>query len=66
MAKDFFAKNKIVYEEYDVSKDKKALVEMVGKSHQMSVPVIDIENEIFVGFNRSDIEKVLKILKQRN
>ncbi|MDI6820697.1 MAG: glutaredoxin family protein [Patescibacteria group bacterium] len=65
MAKDFFAKNEIEYEEYDVSKDKKALAEMVEKSHQMSVPVIDIENEIFVGFNRSDIEKVLRILKQK-
>lgn len=61
MAKEFFKKNNVAYEEIDVITDDKLLEEMVQKSHQMGVPVIDVDGEIFVGFNRSDIEKALKI-----
>lgn len=62
MAKEFFKKNNIAYQDIDVATDDKLLEEMVEKSHQMGVPVIDINGEIFVGFNRSDIEKALKVL----
>lgn len=48
------------YEEFDVTKDDKMLQEMVKKSHQMGVPVIDMDGEIFVGFNRAEIDKGLK------
>ncbi len=61
MAKEFFKKNNVAYEEIDVITDDKLLEEMVQKSHQMGVPVIDVDGEIFVGFNRPDIEKALKI-----
>lgn len=61
MAKEFFKKNNIAYEEVDVTTDDKLLEEMIQKSHQMGVPVIDIDGEIFVGFNRPDLEKALKI-----
>jgi len=64
MAKDFFDKNGLQYEEVDVSQDEKQLEEMVKKSHQMGVPVIEINNNIFVGFNRADIEKALKAANQ--
>jgi len=33
---------------------------MVSKSGQMGVPVIDIDGEIIVGFNRAEIERILK------
>lgn len=59
MAKDFFMKNNVQYEEHNVVEDNAAREEMVAKSHQLGVPVIDINGEIFVGFNRSDIEKAL-------
>jgi glutaredoxin 3 len=59
MAKDFFAKNAIVYEDFNVATDLKAREEMLGKSHQLGVPVIDIDGQIFVGFNRSAIAAVL-------
>ncbi len=59
MAKDFFDKNNIKYEEINVAEDEKAREEMVNKSHQMGVPVIEIGDEIFVGFDRADIEKAL-------
>jgi len=32
---------------------------MMNKSHQMGVPVIDVNGSIIVGFNRSEIEKAL-------
>ncbi len=61
MAKEFFQKNNVAYAEVDVTKDEAALQEMIQKSHQMGVPVIDIDGEIFVGFNRAEIEKGLKV-----
>lgn len=59
MAKDFFKKNNITYEDFNVAEDEKAREEMVEKSHQLGVPVIDIDGEIYVGFNRAELEKAL-------
>ncbi len=61
MAKELFKKHNIEYEETDVASDLKARDEMVDKSHQLGVPVIDIDGEIFVGFDRSAIAKALDI-----
>lgn len=61
MAKEFFKKNNIEYTEYNVAQDEKAREEMFEKSHQMGVPVIDIDGEIFVGFDRAELEKVLEL-----
>lgn len=59
MAKDFFNKNNIRYVEHDVAEDEKSREEMVNKSHQLGVPVIDIDGEIHVGFNRPELERAL-------
>lgn len=56
IAKKFFDKKEIKWEEKKVLEDEGARKEMVKKSHQMGVPVIDIEGEIFVGFDRKAIE----------
>ena len=61
MAQEFFEKNGVEYEDYDVAANQEALKEMILKSHQMGVPVIDVDGQIFVGFNRSGLEKVLGI-----
>ena len=61
MAREFFEKNGVEYEDYDVAANQEALKEMILKSHQMGVPVIDVDGQIFVGFNRSGLEKVLGI-----
>ena len=55
MAKDFFAKNNVLYTEHNVATDLKAREQMFNKSHQMGVPVIDIGGGIFVGFYRRGI-----------
>ena len=61
LAKDFFAKNDIAYAEHNVADDLKARAEMVEKSHQLGVPVIDIGGEIFVGFDKDARSKALGI-----
>ncbi len=61
MAKEYFKERNVKYENYDVSDDQKAQEEMIKKSHQMGVPVIDIDGIIIVGFNRSEIDKALKL-----
>ena len=63
MAKEFFTENNLVYEEHNVVQDEKAREEMIEKSHQMGVPLIDIDGEIYVGFNREELKKALKIEK---
>jgi glutaredoxin 3 len=59
MAKEFFAKNNVAYEEFNVGSDLKAREEMVAKSHQLGVPVIDIDGTIVVGFDQKKVEELL-------
>ena len=61
MAKDYFAKHGVNYTEFNVVIDEKAREEMISKSHQLGVPVIEIDGEVFVGFDRGGIAKALKI-----
>jgi glutaredoxin-like YruB-family protein len=61
LAKEFFKKNKIKYEEFDVSEDEKARDEMIRKTQQLGVPVIEINSEIIIGFDKSRIEKILNL-----
>lgn len=60
MAKDYFTKNDIQYKDLNVEIDDSALSEMVKKSGQMGVPVIDIDGTIIVGFDRQAIEHALQ------
>ncbi|HKZ49879.1 MAG TPA: glutaredoxin family protein [Candidatus Nanoarchaeia archaeon] len=59
MAKEFFKKNKVTYRELDVSKDDKALNDMVDKSGQMGVPVITVDKEVIIGFDEAKLRKAL-------
>ena len=59
--KQFLKDNNIVFEDYDVSNDRLKADEMVKKSGQMGVPVLDIEGEIIVGFDREKIKQSLGI-----
>jgi glutaredoxin 3 len=60
MAKDFLKENKIAFEDIDVSENNKAAREMIEKSGQMGVPVLDIDGVIIVGFDREVIDNALK------
>ncbi|PIN94446.1 NrdH-redoxin [Candidatus Pacearchaeota archaeon CG10_big_fil_rev_8_21_14_0_10_30_48] len=57
--KDFLKDKKISFKDVDVSKNKKSTQEMIKKSGQMGVPVIDIDGKIVVGFNESELKKAL-------
>ncbi len=59
--KEFLKEKGVSFFDFDVSKDKKALEEMVEKSGQWGVPVVDIDGEIIVGFDREKIEKLLNL-----
>lgn len=59
MAKEFFKKHNVQYEEADVSVDEKAREEMIEKSQQMGVPVIEIDGEIHVGFNPEELSTAI-------
>ena len=59
--KEFLKKHNIAFEEIDVGENKEALKEMVEKSGQMGVPVVEIDDEIVVGFNKERISQLLNI-----
>lgn len=60
MAKDYFRQNHVPFTEYNVASDMRRADEMVRKSGQMGVPVIDVHGRIIVGFNKPEIEKALR------
>lgn len=59
MTKKFLKDNNIDFEDIDVSTDQAKAQEMIKKSGQMAVPVIDIDGEIIVGFDKEKIRKAL-------
>lgn len=60
-AKDFLKDNNIPFEDIDVSKDRDKAREMIEKSGQMGVPVIDIDGKIVVGFDQGKVQEILGI-----
>ncbi len=60
-AKAFFKEHSIAYTEKDVSGDPVARAEMVSKSGQMGVPVIDIDGKIVAGFDEPKLRELLDI-----
>ncbi len=59
MAKNFFKENNVSFRDVDVSKDMKMAQEMIRKSGQQGVPVIDFNGEIIIGFDRSRLNKLI-------
>jgi len=60
LAKRLFAKHGVMYEEIDVMGDVVVHEEIKRKTGQLGVPVIEIEEEIFVGFDEQAILEALK------
>jgi glutaredoxin 3 len=60
-AKDFFRANNVEFVDYDVAIDELKRNEMLDKSGQMGVPVIDINGEIIIGFDQQRIKQLLGI-----
>jgi glutaredoxin-like YruB-family protein len=60
-AKAYFTENNIPFEEIDVAANQFAAQEMISKSGQLGVPVIDIDGQIVVGFDRPKIAQLLNL-----
>jgi glutaredoxin-like YruB-family protein len=59
--KEFLTEHSIKFEELDVFQDEKARDEMIEKSKQMILPVVEINGEIIVGFDKKKIVDLLGI-----
>jgi glutaredoxin-like YruB-family protein len=59
--KEYLKSKNIKFVDIDVSSDPDKIREMIDKSGQMTTPVIDIEGEIIVGFDKEKIDTVLNI-----
>lgn len=59
MAKEFFSKNSVEYQEKNVATDAEARDAMIQKSGQMGVPVIEVDGKIIIGFDQSRLKEAL-------
>jgi glutaredoxin 3 len=62
-AKDYLTKLGLDYQVKDVEEDPKNAEELIKKSNQMGIPVLDIDGTIIVGFDKPKIDSTLKELK---
>lgn len=61
LAKQWLQENNIEYEEFDVSQDEEKRNALIEKTGQMAVPVIEIGDELVVGFDKGKLKKLLEI-----
>lgn len=61
MAKAFFRERNVQYSEKDVTSDERLVQEMLQKSGQTGVPVIEVDGKIVVGFDRGVLAQLLGI-----
>ena len=60
-AKEFFKENNVEYVEKNVAEDEQARNDMVEKSEQLGVPVIDVNGNIIIGFDEAKLSELLGI-----
>jgi len=58
-AKAYLDEKGIAYTSFDVSSDEVAQKEMIEKTGQMGVPVIDIDGQVVIGFDKPKIDEIL-------
>lgn len=59
--KDYLDSKNVPYEDYDVASNREKAAEMVNKSGQQGVPVLDIDGDIVVGFDQGKINTLLDL-----
>lgn len=64
MAKRYLSEKGVKYTEYDVGSDQRRAFEMLGKTGQMGVPVLDIKGAVIIGFDRPAIDRAIGDLKK--
>ncbi|NCO11338.1 NrdH-redoxin [Candidatus Pacearchaeota archaeon CG_4_9_14_0_2_um_filter_39_13] len=60
-AREFMKEHKVKFTDKNVGEDQKAAQEMIKKSGQQGVPVIDVDGEIIVGFDEDRLKSLLNI-----
>ena len=60
-AKQYLKDNNIQFEDIDVSENHEKAQEMIKKSGQMGVPVLEIDGKIIVGFDKDKIKEALNL-----
>lgn len=60
-AKEFFTENKVDFTEYDVAADAKKRQEMIEITGQMGVPVIQIGEDVVIGFDEGKLRELLEL-----
>ncbi len=61
MAKQFLTENNVQFEDIDVASNQSAAQEMISKSGQMGVPVIEIDGQVTIGFDKGKLKKLLGV-----
>ncbi|MEM4348658.1 MAG: glutaredoxin domain-containing protein [Candidatus Anstonellaceae archaeon] len=59
MAKRYLTQKGVKFVDYDVGADQQKAFEMIAKSGQMGVPVLDIKGRIIIGFDKEAIDEAL-------
>lgn len=57
VVKNYLRERGVKFTEYDVSRDTRKFEEMVHKSRQMGVPVLDMGGKVIVGFKKEEIDR---------
>lgn len=64
MTKEYLKEKKIAFEDVNVAADKAKAQEMIDRSGQMGVPVVDIDGKLIIGFDKEELEKVFASRKK--
>jgi glutaredoxin len=59
MAKNYLKQNNVTFDDVDVSKDREQAMDMIKKSGQRGVPVIDYDGEIIIGFDKKRLSELI-------
>ena len=58
--RDWLKANKVAYTDLDIEEEDEYRDALINKSHQMSVPVIEVDGKIIIGFNEAVLQEVFK------
>lgn len=61
LAKEFMTERNVEYTEHNVASDVEKRNEMMEKTGQMGVPVIEVDEQIMIGFDRAALAKLLNV-----
>lgn len=61
--KSYLKEQNVIFDEIDVTKNMSVADDIIKKTGQLAVPVVEINNEIIIGFDKEKLRGLLKIKK---